>query len=142
VLPIDILIGATWTYRHQLAATRIVGYNPGVKQRSDQVFDVDELSEYLKLPKSTVYKLAQEGRIRPTMRSVGRIFRGHTWLLPAASTSSLSGWMSQARWHRTFGFHARRAMSRDDDCQPSGLDVSGKSRAARISNISAPRPPR
>jgi excisionase family DNA binding protein len=63
VLPIDILIGATWTYRHQLAATRIVGYNPGVKQRSDQVFDVDELSEYLKLPKSTVYKLAQEGRI-------------------------------------------------------------------------------
>jgi excisionase family DNA binding protein len=32
-------------------------------QQSDQVFDVVELSEYLKLPQSTVYKLSQEGRI-------------------------------------------------------------------------------
>lgn len=54
---------ATPTYEHDPAATRIAGYNRDVDQRPDQVFDVDELSEYLKLPKSTVYKLAQEGRI-------------------------------------------------------------------------------
>jgi len=31
--------------------------------QQDQVMTLEELSHYLKLPKSTVYKLVQEGRI-------------------------------------------------------------------------------
>lgn len=44
------------------------------KARHD-VFTVAELAEYLKVPKSTIYKLAQEGRI-PAQR-VGRHWRFH-----------------------------------------------------------------
>lgn len=32
-------------------------------QSNDQVMTLDELAVYLKLPKSTLYKLVQEGRI-------------------------------------------------------------------------------
>lgn len=39
-------------------------YNGPVASKSnDEVLDVAGLSEYLKLPKSTIYKLAQEGQI-------------------------------------------------------------------------------
>ena len=40
---------------------------------ADAVFNVEELSAYLKLPKSTLYKLAQEGRIPG--QKVGRHWR-------------------------------------------------------------------
>lgn len=39
----------------------------------DEVFDIDALSQYLKLPKSTLYKLAQEGRLPG--QKVGRHWR-------------------------------------------------------------------
>lgn len=38
-----------------------------------QVLTIDELSVYLKIPKSTVYKLAQEGKI--PCQKVGRHWR-------------------------------------------------------------------
>lgn len=40
---------------------------------SDAVFTIDDLVVYLKLPKSTVYKLAQEGKIPG--QKVGRHWR-------------------------------------------------------------------
>lgn len=42
---------------------------------TDAVFTVDDLVLYLKLPKSTVYKLAQEGKIPG--QKVGRHWRFH-----------------------------------------------------------------
>lgn len=42
---------------------------------TDAVFTIDELVIYLKLPKSTVYKLAQEGEIPG--QKVGRHWRFH-----------------------------------------------------------------
>jgi excisionase family DNA binding protein len=42
---------------------------------SDAVFTIDDLVAYLKLPKSTVYKLAQEGKIPG--QKVGRHWRFH-----------------------------------------------------------------
>ncbi len=42
---------------------------------TDAVFTIDELVVYLKLPKSTVYKLAQEGEIPG--HKVGRHWRFH-----------------------------------------------------------------
>jgi excisionase family DNA binding protein len=42
---------------------------------TDAVFTIDELVTYLKLPKSTVYKLAQEGKIPG--QKVGRHWRFH-----------------------------------------------------------------
>lgn len=42
---------------------------------TDAVFTIDELVIYLKLPKSTVYKLAQEGKIPG--QKVGRHWRFH-----------------------------------------------------------------
>jgi len=39
----------------------------------DAVFTIDELSEYLKIAKSTLYKLAQEGRI--PAQKVGKHWR-------------------------------------------------------------------
>jgi excisionase family DNA binding protein len=32
-------------------------------KKTDDVFDIDELAAYLKIPKSTVYKLVREGKI-------------------------------------------------------------------------------
>ncbi len=34
-----------------------------MKETQDSILTIDELSTYLKIPKSTVYKLAQEGKI-------------------------------------------------------------------------------
>jgi excisionase family DNA binding protein len=42
---------------------------------TDVVFTIDELVLYLKLPKSTIYKLAQEGQIPG--HKVGRHWRFH-----------------------------------------------------------------
>ena len=42
---------------------------------TDAVFTIDDLVVYLKLPKSTVYKLAQEGKI--PAQKVGRHWRFH-----------------------------------------------------------------
>ena len=42
---------------------------------SDQILTIEELSEYLKIPKATLYKLAQEGRI--PCQKVGRHWRFH-----------------------------------------------------------------
>lgn len=42
---------------------------------TDSVFTIDELVIYLKLPKSTIYKLAQEGEIPG--HKVGRHWRFH-----------------------------------------------------------------
>jgi len=41
--------------------------------QSDQIFTIEELSEYLKIPKATLYKLAQEGKI--PCQKVGRHWR-------------------------------------------------------------------
>jgi excisionase family DNA binding protein len=41
----------------------------------DLVLTIDELSEYLKIPKSTLYKLLQEGKIPG--QKVGRHWRFH-----------------------------------------------------------------
>jgi len=42
-------------------------------EASDNVFTVDELAVYLKIPKSTLYKLAQEGKVPG--QKVGRHWR-------------------------------------------------------------------
>ncbi len=42
---------------------------------TDAIFTIDDLVVYLKLPKSTVYKLAQEGKIPG--QKVGRHWRFH-----------------------------------------------------------------
>lgn len=39
----------------------------------DEVFDIDQLSRYLRVPKSTLYKLAGEGKI--PSHKVGRHWR-------------------------------------------------------------------
>ncbi len=50
--------------RRNLGACRTTPSNPdGDPARRDMVFTIDDLVVYLKLPKSTVYKLAQEGKI-------------------------------------------------------------------------------
>jgi excisionase family DNA binding protein len=41
--------------------------------RPDAVLTIDELAEYLKIPKSTLYKLAQEGKVPG--QKVGRHWR-------------------------------------------------------------------
>jgi len=41
----------------------------------DEVMTIDELSEYLKIPKSTLYKLAQEGNLPG--QKVGKHWRFH-----------------------------------------------------------------
>ncbi len=41
----------------------------------DNVLTVDELSTYLKIPKSTLYKLVREGKV--PCRKVGRHWRFH-----------------------------------------------------------------
>jgi len=52
--------------RSALAATRVP---------TDAVFTIDELAIYLKLPKRTLYKLAQEGTVPG--HKVGRHWRFH-----------------------------------------------------------------
>lgn len=46
---------------------------PTVVERTDEIFTIDELARYLKLSKSTVYKLAQERKIPG--QKVGRHWR-------------------------------------------------------------------
>ena len=42
-------------------------------EEQDSVLTIDELSEYLKIPKSTLYKLVQEGKVPG--QKVGRHWR-------------------------------------------------------------------
>ena len=44
-------------------------------KRNDSVLTIDELSAYLKIAKSTLYKLAQEGKL--PAQKVGRHWRFH-----------------------------------------------------------------
>jgi excisionase family DNA binding protein len=44
-------------------------------EKPGDVMNIDELAEYLKLPKSTVYKLAQGGKVPG--RKAGRQWRFH-----------------------------------------------------------------
>lgn len=44
-----------------------------MKKTSDSVMTIDELAAYLKIPKSTLYKLAQEGKVAG--QKVGRHWR-------------------------------------------------------------------
>lgn len=46
-----------------------------MQRRSDSVLTIEELSKYLKVPKSTLYKLAQEGKVPG--QKVGRHWRFH-----------------------------------------------------------------
>ncbi len=64
--------------------------------KSSDVMNIDGLAEYLKLPKSTVYKLAQSGELPG--RKAGRQWRFHKegidkWLLesPAVGGSENGG---------------------------------------------------
>ncbi|NMC14838.1 MAG: helix-turn-helix domain-containing protein [Chloroflexi bacterium] len=43
--------------------------------KKEDIFTIEELSEYLKIPKSTIYKLCQEGKIPG--QKVGRHWRFH-----------------------------------------------------------------
>ncbi len=45
------------------------------KTRTDAVMTIDDLAQYLKLSKSTLYKLCQEGKVPGT--KVGRHWRFH-----------------------------------------------------------------
>jgi len=51
---------------------------------TDAVFTIDELAVYLKLPKRTLYKLAQEGSI--PAHKVGRHWRFHR--------ETIDGWLT------------------------------------------------
>ena len=44
-------------------------------EKSYDVFNIDELADYLKIPKSTLYKLVREGKI--PAQKVGRHWRFH-----------------------------------------------------------------
>ncbi len=44
-------------------------------EKSDEVMNIDELAKYLKLPKPTVYKVAQSGELPG--RKAGRQWRFH-----------------------------------------------------------------
>lgn len=46
-----------------------------MKKRNDSVLTIDELSEYLRFAKSTLYKLAQESKL--PAQKVGRHWRFH-----------------------------------------------------------------
>jgi len=46
-----------------------------MSKKPDNVLTIDELSEYLKVPKSSLYKLVQEGKL-PGVK-VGRHWRFH-----------------------------------------------------------------
>jgi excisionase family DNA binding protein len=63
------------------------------KTSSDSVLTIDELAVYLKLAKSTVYKLAQEGTIPG--QKVGRHWRFHR--------ESIEEWLKQSRGAKPTG---------------------------------------
>ncbi len=44
-------------------------------ENATDVFNIDELADYLKIPKSTLYKLVREGKI--PAQKVGRHWRFH-----------------------------------------------------------------
>jgi len=44
-------------------------------EKASDVFNIDELADYLKIPKSTLYKLVREGKI--PAQKVGRHWRFH-----------------------------------------------------------------
>jgi len=44
-------------------------------EKAYDVFNIDELSDYLKIPKSTLYKLVRQGKI--PAQKVGRHWRFH-----------------------------------------------------------------
>jgi excisionase family DNA binding protein len=46
-----------------------------MENQPDNVLTIDELSSYLKIPKSTLYKLVREGRV--PFQKVGRHLRFH-----------------------------------------------------------------
>ncbi|MCK4340139.1 MAG: helix-turn-helix domain-containing protein [Phycisphaerae bacterium] len=46
-----------------------------MQRRLDNVMTIEELAKYLKIPKSTLYKLAQEGKVPG--QKVGRHWRFH-----------------------------------------------------------------
>jgi excisionase family DNA binding protein len=65
-----------------------------VEEQPDNVLTIDELSVYLKIAKSTLYKLAQEGRLPG--QKVGRHWRFHreaidAWLRRNSPSSEPKG---------------------------------------------------
>ena len=61
-----------------------------IEKRPDDVLNADEVSAWLKIPKSTLYKLCSEGQI--PAGKIGRHWRFHRetlekWFLDQASTS-------------------------------------------------------
>ncbi len=68
---------------------------------TDAVFTIDDLVVYLKLPKSTVYKLAQEGKIPG--QKVGRHWRFHRELI--------DDWLKSN--HSQNSHHSRRTGGRE-----------------------------
>ncbi|HPI77041.1 MAG TPA: helix-turn-helix domain-containing protein [bacterium] len=44
-----------------------------MEEATDKVFNIDELATYLKIPKSTIYKIVREGKI-PSQK-IGRHWR-------------------------------------------------------------------
>ena len=63
------------------------------RQRRDSVLTIDELSAYLKISKSTLYKLSQEGKV--PCQKVGRHWRYHRaaidkWLSDSGDASAAS----------------------------------------------------
>ena len=67
-----------------------------MKKKPDSVMDIKELSAYLKIPKTTLYRLAREGRI--PRQKIGRHWRFRKeaidrWLedLPAARLAAQAG---------------------------------------------------
>jgi excisionase family DNA binding protein len=63
-------------------------------QRFDSVMTIEDLSAYLKIPKSTLYKLSQEGKVPG--QKVGRHWRFHK--------EAVDGWLMNQ--------HARPARQR------------------------------
>ncbi len=64
-----------------------------MKDKTSDVMTIDELSGYLKVSKSTLYKVAQEGRI--PAQKVGRHWRFHreaidNWLKKGQSQAALN----------------------------------------------------
>lgn len=63
-------------------------------ERRDSVMTIEELSAYLKIPKSTLYKLAQEDKLPG--QKVGRHWRFHRetidrWLSQGGNAAAMDG---------------------------------------------------
>jgi excisionase family DNA binding protein len=71
------------------------------------VMTVEEVAIYLRIPRSSVYKLAQEGRI--PCKKAGRRWRFHR--------KAIDDWLSDARRHAS----ARRSGYRQDDRALRGI---------------------